>query len=310
MNNSDFKIIFMGTPEFAVPSLKILIENNYNIPAVVTVPDKQKGRGQKLSFSSVKEFALENSIKVLQPEKLRDVLFINLLKEFNADLFVVVAFRILPEEVFTLPKKYSFNLHASLLPKYRGAAPIQWALINGEKETGVTSFALAKQVDTGNILLQEKIKIEDEDNFQSLHDKLSILGAETVLKTVRLIQNGNETLKPQNDIEATPAPKIFKENCLIDWNKSNIEVHNLVKGLSPYPAAFFINDEKIIKVFKTKIINEINLSVGEIKQTKTNIFIGCGNGSIEIMELQPEGRKRLTAEEFLRGYKLKETINI
>lgn len=310
MNNSDFKIIFMGTPEFAVPSLKILIENNYNIPAVVTVPDKQKGRGQKISFSPVKEFALENNIKVLQPEKLKDELFINSLKEFNADLFVIVAFRILPKEVFTIPKKYSFNLHASLLPKYRGAAPIQWALINGEKETGVTTFALAEKVDTGNILLQEKINIEEEDNFQSLHNKLSLIGSETVLNTVRLIQKGNEILKPQNDIEATPAPKIFKDNCLINWEKSNYEVHNLVKGLSPYPAAFFINDEKIIKVFKTKIVDNINLSVGEIKQTKTNIFIGCGNGSIEILELQPEGRKRLTAEEFLRGYKLKEIINI
>lgn len=310
MNNSEFKIIFMGTPEFAVPSLKILIENNYNIPAVVTVPDKQKGRGQKFSFSPVKEFALENNIKIFQPEKLKDELFINSLKELNADLFVVVAFRILPKEVFTIPKRYSFNLHASLLPKYRGAAPIQWALIKGEKETGVTSFALAEKVDTGNILLQEKINIEDDENFQTLHDKLSLLGAKTVLETVNLIQNGNEILKPQNDIEATPAPKIFKENCLINWNKSNIEIHNLVRGLSPYPAAYFINDEKSIKVFKTKIVDNINLSAGEIIQTKTNIFIGCGKGSIEILELQPEGRKRLTAEVFLRGYKLKEIINI
>jgi methionyl-tRNA formyltransferase len=192
------KLVFMGTPEFALPSLEKLFNSRHKIAAVVTAPDKERGRGQKVSFTPVKEFALEKNIPLLQPEKLKDENFLEKLKEINADLFIVVAFRILPEDVFALPPKGSFNLHASLLPKYRGAAPIQWALINGEKETGVTTFALEKKVDTGNIFLQEKTEILSEDNFGSLHDRLSIIGSDVVLKTVDLIDSGDYSLKPQS----------------------------------------------------------------------------------------------------------------
>ena len=237
-------IIFMGTPDFAIHSLQKLVESKHKITAVVTSPDKERGRGQKVSFTPVKEFALQNHIPVLQPEKLKqNPQLVSELKKYNADLFVVVAFKILPKEVFNIPSKGSFNLHASLLPKYRGAAPIQWALINGETETGLTTFKLAEKVDTGNIYLQHKLEIFPEDNFDSLHDRMSELGAKLVLETVNLIESGNFELKQQNDSLASPAQKITKEICLIDWKKSAIEIHNLVRGLSPNPAAFFILSE-------------------------------------------------------------------
>ncbi len=300
------KIIFMGTPDFAVPSLKILFESEHKISAVVTAPDKERGRGQKISFTPVKEFALKNNIPVLQPEKLKDQKFINELKKISADIFVVVAFRILPKEVFTIPPKGSFNLHGSLLPKYRGAAPIQWALIKGEKETGVTTFKLEEKVDTGNIYLQEKIKIEDEDNFGTLHDKMSFAGAGIVLRTVELIGSGNFQLEKQDDSRACPAPKITKETAKIEWNKSAEEIHNLVRGISPYPGAHFYFRDKQIKIYKTKISETENLKPAEIKQTKKELFIGCGKGTIEILELQQEGKKRMKAEEFLRGFSFKD----
>ncbi|HUX93326.1 MAG TPA: methionyl-tRNA formyltransferase [Ignavibacteriaceae bacterium] len=295
-------IVFMGTPEFAVASLKVLIENNHKISAVVTTPDKQRGRGQKITFTAVKEFALQNNIPVIQPDKLKEEGFISYLKNLNADLFVVVAFRILPREVFSIPPKGTFNLHGSLLPKYRGAAPIQWALINGENETGVTTFFLDDKVDTGSMILQEKIKIDDEDDFGSLHDKLSVLGAGAVLQTVNLIERGNIELKKQNNSLASLAPKITKEISEINWNLSAEKIHNLVRGLSPHPVAFFHHKGKIIKVFKTKLSVVGKLIPGEIKQTKDNLFVGCGDSSIEIIELQLEGKKRLKANEFLRGF--------
>jgi methionyl-tRNA formyltransferase len=296
------KIIFMGTPDFAIPSLKILLEGKHDVIAVVTGEDKERGRGQKMSFTSVKEFTLKYALPILQPEKLKNPDFINSLKEFSADLFVVVAFRILPNEVFTIPPKGSFNLHASILPKYRGAAPIQWALINGEKETGVTTFALEKKVDTGNIILQEKIIIDDEDNFETLHDKLSELGAKAVLQTVDLIESGKYELKSQDNSLATPAPKITKEIAKISWDKSAGEIHNLIRGLSPFPAAYFIHKGKIIKIYKSKVDKSIQLQPGEIKLTKEKLYIGCKSGSLEILELQQEGRKKLSTEEFLRGF--------
>ncbi len=296
------KIIFMGTPDFAVPSLKILIDNNYDVPAVVTAPDRERGRGQKISYTAVKEFALRNNIIVLQPEKLRDENFISQLKNFNADAFVVVAFKILPTEVFSIPPKGTFNLHGSLLPKYRGAAPIQWALINGEHETGVTTFFLDEKVDTGKLILQERIKIDDEDDFGTLHDRMSLIGAGAVLNTVRLIESGNAKLITQDNSLATSAPKITKETAIIDWSLPADKIHNLVRGLSPFPAAFFYYKEKILKIYKTKINYEEKLSPSEIKQTKTKLFIGCGEGSLEILELQHEGKKKLKAEEFLRGF--------
>jgi methionyl-tRNA formyltransferase len=296
-------IIFMGTPDFAIPSLKILLENNYNILAVVTTPDKERGRGQKVSFTPVKQFAIENNIPVYQPEKLKGNLeFVEQMKSLNPDLFIVVAFRILPIEIFEIPKYGSFNLHGSFLPKYRGAAPIQWSLINGDDETGLTTFKLAEQVDTGNIYLQEKVKIEPNDNFETLHDKMSLIGAKLVLKTVKLIENGDYELFQQDNSIASPAPKITKEICLIDWKKSAQEIHNLIRGLSPYPTAFFIYNKKVIKIYKTEIVKELKLKPFELHQTKTELIIGCAKDALRILEIQQEGKKRMGIEEFMRGF--------
>jgi len=293
----------MGTPDFSIPSLKILLESNHKILAVVSQPDKERGRGQKVSFTPVKQFAVENNIPVFQPEKLKgNDEFINQMKTLQPDLFVVVAFRILSKEVFEIPIFGSFNLHGSYLPKYRGAAPIQWALINGEIETGLTTFKLAEKVDTGNIYVQEKMKINPEDNFESLHDRMSELGAKLVLKTVNLIERGNYELKKQDDSLASPAPKITKGICEINWNKTAAEIHNLVRGLSPYPGAFFIFKVKVIKVYKTEVLEKYDLKPFQIEQTKTELIIGCGKNALKILELQQEGRKRMTTEEFLRGF--------
>ena len=296
-------IVFMGTPDFAIPSLRILIEKAHNISAVVTTPDKERGRGQKVTFTAVKEFAIQRDIPILQPLKLKEEGFIRQLKSIKADLFVVVAFRILPYEVFSIPSKGTFNLHGSLLPRYRGAAPIQWSLINGDNETGVTTFFLDEKVDTGKIILQEKIKIEGDDDFGILHDRMSELGAEVVLETVKRIESGNVELKKQDDSLASPAPKITKEIAEINWNLSAIRIHNLVRGLSPYPAAFFYHNGKLIKVFKTKISNEGELMPGSIREINGRLIIGCDNSSLEILELQLEGKKRLRTEEFLRGFR-------
>lgn len=304
------KIIFMGTPDFSIPSLKILLESNHKVLAVVTQPDKERGRGKKVSFTPVKQYAIEHIIAVYQPEKLKgNEEFVNQMKSLEPDLFVVVAFRILPKEVFEIPKFGSFNLHGSYLPKYRGAAPIQWALINGETETGLTTFKLAEKVDTGNIYLQEKVEIKPEDNFESLHNRMSELGAKLVLETVNLIvrqdsfgESGNFELKKQDDSLASSAPKITKEICEINWNKSAREIHNLVRGLSPYPAAFFKYADKIIKVYKTEVVERKDLDPFQILQTKTELIIGCGENAVKILELQQEGRKRMTIEEFLRGF--------
>jgi methionyl-tRNA formyltransferase len=225
------------------------------------------------------------------------------MKNLNPDLFIVVAFRILPKEVFEIPKFGSFNLHGSYLPKYRGAAPIQWALINGDEETGLTTFKLAEKVDTGNIYIQEKVKINPDDNFETLHDRMSLVGADLVLKTVQQIENENAELHQQNDSLASPAPKITKEICLIDFNKSANDIHNLVRGLSPYPAAFFNHNNKVIKIFKTEIVKGENLKPAELHQTKTELLIGCGKDALRILEIQQEGKKRMSIEEFLRGFR-------
>ncbi len=302
----------MGTPDFAIPSLKAIHNSKHKLIAVVTTPDKERGRGQKITFTAVKQFAIENNIPVYQPEKLKgNIEFIDQMKSLNPDLFVVVAFRILPKEVFEIPKYGSFNLHASLLPKYRGAAPIQWALINGENETGLTTFKLEEKVDTGNIYLQEKVSIYPEDNFGTLHDRLSELGADIVMRTIEMIESGNYKLIQQDDSLASPAPKITKETCKIDWNKTAQQIHNLVRGLSPHPAAFFVMNEKLYKVYKTKVLDEHDvtnfpkLNAGEFFESKKQIVFGTSNGLIEILEIPPEGRKRMTTEEFLRGYSLK-----
>ena len=298
------KIVFMGTPDFSLPSLKILLESKHKILAVVSQPDKERGRGQKVSFTPVKQFAVENNIPVYQPEKLKgNQEFIEKMIALQPDIFVVVAFRILPKEIFVIPKFGSFNLHGSYLPKYRGAAPIHWALINGETETGLTTFKLAEKVDTGNIYLQQKLDIYPEDNFETLHDRMSELGAKRVLDTVNLIESGNYELKQQDDLLASPAPKITKEICLIDWNKSATEIHNLVRGLSPHPAAFFIYHDKVIKVYKTEVVAGINLKPFQFHQTKTELIIGCGGDALRILEIQQEGKKRMGIEDFLRGFR-------
>lgn len=299
------KIVFFGTPDFALPSLKKIFDSEHSVEAVVTAPDKERGRGRKVSSTPVKEFAIQNNIKVLQPQMLDDKEFVDSLQKLNADLFVIVAFRILPEAVFTLPSKGSFNLHGSLLPKYRGAAPIQWALINGEKETGVTTFFLKKKVDTGNVLLQRHIPISENDNLGILHDRMSIVGADLVLETINLIKENNAVETPQDDSLVCPAPKITKDICRIDWNKPVEEIHNLIRGLSPFPGAFFEVDNKKYKVFKTLPSSLSNLKPGEIVESKKQIFIGAKVGALEIIEIQPEGRKRMKTDEFLRGYSLK-----
>ena len=293
----------MGSAGFSIPSLEKLYRSKHKILAIVTVPDKQKGRGQKISFSPVKEFGIKNSLPILQPEKLKDEVFMRQLKDFNSDLFVVVAFRILPPEVFTIPPKGSFNLHASLLPKYRGAAPIQWALIQGEKKTGVTTFALEEKVDTGNIYLQKEVEIDNEDNFETLHDKLSNIGAQAVLETVNIMESGNYQLEEQDNSQASPAPKITPETGKIDWAKPANKIHNLVRGLSPTPCAYFFHDNRKIKVYKTRVVEKENTIAGKIIETKKNLFVECVSNELEILELQLEGRKRMSAEEFLRGYK-------
>ncbi|UCH64473.1 MAG: methionyl-tRNA formyltransferase [Ignavibacterium sp.] len=296
-------IIFMGTPDFSIPTLKKLNKSKHNILAVVTSPDKERGRGQKVSYTPVKKFALQNNLPLLQPEKLKNnVEFIDELKKYDADLYVVVAFKILPEAVFSIPTNGSFNLHASYLPNYRGAAPIQWALINGETETGLTTFKLAEKVDTGNIYLQQKVEIKPEDNLETLHDKLSELGAELVLETVDLIESGNYDLIQQDDSIATPAPKITKEMVEIDWNKSAIDIHNFIRGLSPIPGAFFLFNDKIIKIFKSEVVGRTDLKPFEIDQSRNELIIGCGKNAIKVLELMQEGKKRMRTEEFLRGF--------
>ena len=298
-------IVFMGTPDFAIPSLKILLDNQHQILAVVTTTDKERGRGQKVTFTAVKQFAIEKNIPVYQPEKLKgNHEFVDQMKSLNPDLFVVVAFRILPKEVFEIPKFGSFNLHGSYLPKYRGAAPIQWALINGDEETGLTTFKLAEKVDTGNIYLQEKVKINPDDNFETLHDRMSLIGSDIVLKTVTMIESGNVELKIQDDSLASPAPKITKETCLIDWNKPALEIHNLIRGLSPHPVAYFLNNNKVIKIYKSEVVKDLNLKPAEINQTKTELFIGCEKDALKIIEIQQEGKKRMNTEEFLRGFRV------
>lgn len=292
----------MGTPEFAVPSLNILVQKNYDICGVVTVPDKKKGRGLNLSYSDVKKFSMKHSLNILQPDNLRDPEFIKALTDLKPDLILVVAFKILPEEVYTIPVYGSVNLHASLLPKFRGAAPINHALINGETETGVTTFFLKKKVDTGNIILQKKINIEKDDDAGTLHDKLSELGASCVLETVRFIEAGNVIPQIQNDSYASPAPKIFKENCIIDWKQNSCKIHDFIRGLSPYPAAFTFLNNRSVKIFRSALTgNSKKETPGSIVVEDKRLLVSCLDNMIEILELQTEGKKRIPASEFING---------
>ena len=299
------RILFMGTPEFAVPSLRILLDHSYEISAVVTAPDKPRGRGQQMSFTPIKEFALYRRLSILQPENLKDSDFISGVQELAPDLIVIVAFRVLPREVYTIPKLGSFNLHASLLPRYRGAAPINWAIINGEKESGVTTFFLQDKVDTGAVLLQARVKIGADETAGELHDTLSEVGAEIVLQTVRLIELGKAQPHIQNDSLACPAPKIFKNNCRIDWKKSSHQIHDFIRGLSPQPASWTTHKGKTIKIYRVKIA-ETQLKTAGIVLQRTNdtLLIGTGDGAVSILEIQQEGKRRLGIEEFLRGYEI------
>ncbi|MCB0721720.1 MAG: methionyl-tRNA formyltransferase [Ignavibacteriae bacterium] len=305
------KIVFMGTPEFAVPSLNILLENGYDIPAVVTVPDKKKGRGLKESYSEVKAFALEKGLEVLQPEKLKDEVFVKQLTEIQPDLIVVVAFRILPREVYTIPKLGSFNLHASLLPKYRGAAPINWAIINGEEEGGVTTFFLQDKVDTGNIILQKKVRIDEDETAGTLHDKLSFIGKEAVLETVQKIESDSVQVSPQDDTLASPAPKIFKEDCKIDWNLPAEKIYNFTRGLSPYPTAWTTLDGAIMKIYLAGMAEiQSDGEPGSVQIEGKNIFVNTADKKLEITELQLEGKKRMFAPDFVNGLREKEGIKL
>ena len=304
---TNLKIVFMGTPEFAVPSLEILVRNHYNVVAVVTAPDKPAGRGLKLKISPVKEVALKYNIPVLQPEKLKAPEFIDELKSYHADLQIVVAFRMLPEAVWNMPRLGTFNLHASLLPQYRGAAPINWAIINGEKESGVTTFFLQHEIDTGDVLFHEKEIISEDDNAGSLYTRLMIKGAALVLKTVQAIEKNNCKPQPQKfDKELKNAPKIHKETCEINWNKSAEEVNNFIRGLSPYPGAWTKMNGKNCKIIKTKIIKPAEeKNPGEFTtDNKTYINIFTGSGALSILELQMEGKRPMNVDEFLRGNKL------
>lgn len=306
------KIVFMGTPGFAVPTLKILLENGYEIAAVVTAPDKPAGRGQQLCKSAVKEFAEQHNLKILQPVNLKDEHFINELRSLQCDLQIVVAFRMLPENVWNMPPLGTYNLHASLLPDYRGAAPINWAIINGEKETGVTTFKLKHEIDTGSILFREKVQIGEDMTAGELHDILMSVGAQLMLKSVKAIESGDYELKEQlipEGNKAKHAPKIFKEDCMIDWSKSANEIHNLVRGLSPYPGAWTeINDggkRNHFKIYRTSLVqgepkdDHPRLIVEEGKKLKAI----CGKGILMIQELQAAGKKRMKAEELLRGFR-------
>ena len=294
----------MGTPDFAVPSLEILIEQGFDVAAVVTAPDKPAGRGLKLQHSAVKEAALKHNIPVLQPEKLKNEEFIEELKSYQANLFIVVAFRMLPEVIWQMPSIGTFNLHGSLLPKYQGAAPINWAIINGETETGCTTFFLKHQIDTGDIILQDKTPIEPEDTFETVYNKLKVLGAGLVLKTVRLIESEKYTSTPQHGA-AIHAPKIFKETGLIDWNNSCEDINNLIRGLNPFPSAWFVYNEKTYKVFKAlPEKGPVNQPSGTIISDNKTTKVACSDGWLYVKEIQAEGKKRMLIEDFLKGNKL------
>lgn len=316
MDKQSLKIVFFGTPDFAVESLRRLVEGGYNVVGVVTMPDKPAGRGHKLLHSPVKQYAEAHGLKLMQPVKLKDPEFVSELRSLGADLFIVIAFRMLPEVVWTMPPLGTFNLHASLLPRYRGAAPINRAVMNGDTETGVTTFMLKHEIDTGDILRQEKVDINPEDNVGDVHDRLMYLGAGLTIDTVDHIIAGD--LKPisQEEIlqgeEATPAPKIFAEDCMIDWTRPAVEIHNQVRGLSPYPAARSVissegTNPEIMKIFKTVICTDcMNLRPGQIFISDDfRMFAGTGDGAaLEILEVLPAGKKRMTTDAYLRGARL------
>ena len=317
----------MGTPDFAVEALRQLVEGGYNVVGVITMPDKPAGRGHKIQYSPVKQYALEQNLPLLQPEKLKDEAFVEALREWKADLQIVVAFRMLPEVVWNMPRLGTFNLHASLLPQYRGAAPINWAVINGDTETGITTFFLKHEIDTGEVIQQVRVPIADTDNVEVVHDKLMMLGGKLVLETVDAILNGTVKPIPQEEMavvgELRPAPKIFKETCRIDWNQPVKKIYDFIRGLSPYPAAWseLIASEKgsvVVKIFEVEKIVKKNdkrcrnsrgrfCKVGSIETDgKKYIKVSVPGGFVSILSLQLPGKKRLKIDELLRGYHLED----
>jgi methionyl-tRNA formyltransferase len=321
MKATDLRIIFMGTPEFAVTSLDALVKAGCNIVGVVTAPDKPAGRGMKLNESAVKKYAVEHGLHVLQPEKLKNATFVDELKSLKADLQIVVAFRMLPEVVWNMPPMGTINVHGSLLPQYRGAAPINWAVINGEKETGVTTFKLKHEIDTGDILLQESFPIGENETAGEVHDRMKEIGAALLVKTVEGLAVGTLKERPQTSIgflrstvDSDPsttlkhAPKIFTETCRIDFSKTVEEVHNLIRGLSPFPGAFTELSGKMLKIYRSKKEESSpnHSQEGELETDgKTYFKFRCRNGYVHVLELQMEGKKRMAIEDFLKGYRLK-----
>ncbi len=324
MSKEELKIIFFGTPDFAVESLSRLVDGGYNVAAVVTMPDKPAGRGRQLQESDVKRYAVEHGLPVLQPVSLKDEAFIEELRSFNAQLFIVIAFRMLPEAVWQMPPLGTFNLHASLLPRYRGAAPINWAVMNGDSETGVTTFFLKHEIDTGDVIQQRSCPIGRHENVEDIHDRLMVMGADMVIETVDAIIAGTVKPIPQDQMlttgqQPTPAPKIFKETCRIDWTRPAEQVYNHIRGLSPYPAAWAsLMDETenivtTLKIYKTgepqPYGNSEHPVAGTILADRKTMRIACADGWIEILSLQQSGKKRMDTDAFLRGFTITPTMH-
>ncbi len=311
MTKNDLKIVFFGTPDFAVESLRRLVEEGYDIAAVVTAPDKPAGRGRSLQMSAVKQYALEAGLPVLQPEKLKDPTFVEELRSIGAQLFIVIAFRMIPEVVWTMPPLGTFNLHGSLLPRYRGAAPINRAVINGDTRTGVTTFFLKHEIDTGDIIDSRAIEIGPDENAGSVYDRLMKIGADLTLETVGHIIVGDLVTRPQTecDVQPTPAPKIFKDDCRIDWSRPAAEVHNLVRGLAPYPTAWSVicsGDAELgtLKVFETRCTGIPALAPGRVTVDGSRMTVDCADFALEILSLQAPGKRRMPTADFLRGMRL------
>ncbi len=318
MKKEDLRIVYMGTPEFAVEALRCLVEGGYNVVGVITMPDKPAGRGHKIQYSPVKQYALEHNLPLLQPEKLKDEAFVQALRDWKADLQIVVAFRMLPEVVWNMPRLGTFNLHASLLPQYRGAAPINWAVINGDTETGITTFFLKHEIDTGEVIQQVRVPIADTDNVGIVHDKLMALGGRLVVETVDAILSGEVKAIPQEEMavvgEFRAAPKIFKETCKINWNQPVKRIYDFIRGLSPYPAAWCeltdaAGETVAVKVFEAEKIEEVHqLLPGTIvTDGKKYLKVAATDGFVGILALQLPGKKRLKTDELLRGYKIDNT---
>ncbi len=298
------RVIFLGTPEFSVASLDAIIKAGFDVVAVVTAPDKPAGRGMKLTSSAVKQYAVAHHIPVLQPVKLKDPAFVEELRSYKADLQVVIAFRMLPEVIWNMPLKGTVNLHASLLPDYRGAAPINWAIINGETETGVSTFLLKHEIDTGDVILNKKIVITPEMTAGELHDKLMILGADSIVETLNRIQSGNYSPQPQKGSSLKMAPKLFTQDCIIDWNQPSVDIYNKIRGLSPFPGAITYLNNRLIKVFKASYtLGSSPLEPGTLQSDqRTVLSFRTQDGFVNILEMQMEGKKRMFVEDFLRGH--------